>query len=91
MSIAHENAPAGRILWRSRRGLLELDLLLLPFVRDHYARLSTADKGVYELLLEYEDVELLAWLQGRVRPPNEDLMRIVALVIEAAGGGSSAR
>lgn len=49
---------------RSRRGLLELDLLLLPFVQSVYAELSAAEQQVYERLLLEDDVVLLEWLKG---------------------------
>ena len=49
---------------RSRRGLLELDLLLLPFAQGVYARLSETEQQVYERLLLEDDVVLLEWLKG---------------------------
>ena len=49
---------------RSRRGLLELDLLLLPFAQGVYAELSESEQQVYERLLLEDDVVLLEWLKG---------------------------
>ena len=49
---------------RSRRGLLELDLLLLPFAQGAYAELSKSEQQVYERLLIEDDVVLLEWLKG---------------------------
>lgn len=49
---------------RSRRGLLELDLVLLPFAQRVYAELSEAEQQVYEGLLIEDDVMLLEWLKG---------------------------
>ncbi len=49
---------------RSRRGLLELDLLLLPFAQCVYAQLGQAEQQVYERLLLEDDVVLLEWLKG---------------------------
>ena len=49
---------------RSRRGLLELDLLLLPFAEVVYAELSESEQQVYERLLLEDDVVLLEWLKG---------------------------
>ena len=39
--------PYLALRWRSRRGLLELELLLLPFVRKRLESLSLADKALY--------------------------------------------
>ena len=51
--------------WRSRRGMLELDLLLVPFTLEVYAGLSPADQLGYRQLLECEDQDLFAWLMRR--------------------------
>jgi antitoxin CptB len=59
----------GRVLWRSRRGLLELDLRLVPFARDRYPSLSAADRAMYRKLLEEDDHDILAWLSGRDAAP----------------------
>lgn len=55
-----------KAVWRSRRGLLELDLLLQPFVEDCYDALSCVQKRLLHELLSLEDVELLRM----VRSPN---------------------
>ena len=36
-----------RVLWRSRRGMLELDLVLVDFVRARYALLPCAEQAAY--------------------------------------------
>ena len=54
-----------KIYWRSRRGMLELDLLLVPFTLAAYAGLSPADQLRYRQLLECEDQDLFAWLMRR--------------------------
>ena len=40
-----------RLCWHSRRGMLELDLLLVPFVQHHFKSLNGADQLLYEPLL----------------------------------------
>ena len=42
------------IYWRSRRGLTELELKLVPFVRDCFD-LSEDEQALYEELLDWED------------------------------------
>ncbi len=59
-----------RIYWHSRRGMLELDLLLLPFVENCLRDLDGADQVRYTDLLECEDTELFAWLLGHGSPSN---------------------
>ena len=36
-----------KIFWHSRRGMLELDLLLVPFAREAFETLSLEDKLLY--------------------------------------------
>ena len=59
-----------KIFWHSRRGMLELDLLLVPFAREVFETLSRQDQLLYSDLLEEEDQDLFAWLMQR-SPPSE--------------------
>ena len=52
-----------RTLWRSRRGLLELDLLLGHFTRHHYRQLDPTGKRAYRALLGHDDWTLHRWLR----------------------------
>jgi len=54
-----------RIRWRSRRGLLELDIVLGRFVEGHYARLDEAEKSAFEVLLDMPDNSLWDMIVGR--------------------------
>ena len=58
------------IFWHSRRGMLELDLLLVPFARQVFELLSHQDQMLYSELLEEEDQDLFTWLMQR-SPPND--------------------
>ena len=75
-------ATEKRLYWRSRRGLLELELLLVPFVRERYAQLSPEAQSSYARLLEYEDLDIYDWLQGRSQPDDQSMAVIVALIVE---------
>ena len=70
--------------WHSRRGMLELDLLLMPFVENKLATLSKADQQLYKQLLEEEDQDLFVWLIGKEEAPNADLQSIVNIILESA-------
>lgn len=76
----------GRVSWRSRRGMLELDLYLVPFAERVYADLHDTDRRAYRELLGRHDWEILDWLHDRSTPPR-GLERIVARV-RAAGSGA---
>ena len=68
-----------RALWRSRRGMLELDLLLVDFARNRYPRLGMEDQAAYQRLLELDDWQVWDWLQGQA-PPAAEFARIVYLI-----------
>jgi len=66
-----------RLIWASRRGMLELDLILIPFLENHYSALSDEDKMAYQLLLKSEDQDLFAWFMKKSRPEDTILAGIV--------------
>ena len=69
-----------RLLWASRRGMLELDLLLTPFVKLHYESLCEEDKIAFEVLLEQDDQLLFQWLISRQILPDKSFCRIVEII-----------
>jgi len=71
-----------RMRWASRRGMLELDLLLEPFVVERYSALDEADRLRFQQLLRCEDQDLFAWFLRRERPDDEELRAIVSKVLE---------
>ncbi len=74
-------AEYNRLVWHSRRGMLELDLVLGPFVKECYPALAEDDKARYRQLLESEDQDLFSWFLGRAAPPDEDLVTIVGKIL----------
>jgi antitoxin CptB len=59
-----------RIRWRSRRGLLEMDLVLQRFLERHLASLGESELKAYDALLQLPDNDLLDLVMGR-REPDE--------------------
>jgi antitoxin CptB len=74
-----------RIIWASRRGMLELDLVLLPFLDNVYEGLAQDDKERYWALLDEQDQDLFAWFMRRSDPANADLLRIVEIIRDNTG------
>lgn len=74
------DAELARTRWRCRRGLLELDLLLLRFVERGYADLDPAQRTAFTRMLELADAELLGLLQGESTPNDPELTRLVAII-----------
>ncbi|HUO44933.1 MAG TPA: succinate dehydrogenase assembly factor 2 [Burkholderiales bacterium] len=57
-----------RIRWRCRRGMLELDVLLERFNRDHLPHLDAGQQARYAELLALPDRELYDLLMGGAPP-----------------------
>ena len=72
-----------RLYWHSRRGMWELDLLLIPFLEHCYDQLGSDDQAAYRALIEGEDQDLFAWLMRR-EPPASEFQRIVTLIQQHA-------
>ncbi|OHU86621.1 MULTISPECIES: succinate dehydrogenase assembly factor 2 [Pseudoalteromonas] len=71
-----------RTKWACRRGMLELDVLLGPFVDEAYDALSEQDKLVFQRLLAVEDPDLFAWFMGHENCPDAELNAMVKLILD---------
>jgi antitoxin CptB len=71
-----------RMRWASRRGMLELDLVLEPFVTARYAGLSERDRLCFQELMRCEDQDLFGWFLRREQPEDEELAAIVNQVLD---------
>lgn len=74
-----------RLRWASRRGMLELDLVLLPFVENVYSTLAEEDQLRFDNLLEAEDTELFQWFLGKGVPDDPDNAKIVGIILDNTG------
>jgi len=71
-----------RMRWASRRGMLELDLVLEPFVVTRYAELDERDRQRFQRLMSCEDQDLFAWFMRRENPEDEELQAIVGKILK---------
>jgi antitoxin CptB len=73
-----------RLIWSSRRGMLELDLMLVPFVEQCFPQLDDYHQQLYIRLLTSEDMDLFTWLLDRQAPDDMELNTIVRLILDFA-------
>jgi len=66
-----------RLSWQCRRGMRELDELLMHFLARRYSSLDAGNQKTFELLLDYPDAVLLELLMGRMMPADRDVANIV--------------
>ena len=62
-----------KLLWRSRRGMLELDALFRRYLMDKGDDLSPQQLQEFEALLQYQDQELFDAFSGKVPLDDEKL------------------
>ena len=74
-----------RLKWGCRRGMLELDLILLPFLENVYLTLPESEQNLFHDLLVEEDQDLFAWLMNRSDPDNPNTLQIVQIIRDNTG------
>lgn len=70
-----------KLYWQCRRGMLELDVLLAPFVQEVYPNLDEQDQQRFKKLLSCEDQDLFGWFMQREEPDDADLQRMVQMIL----------
>jgi antitoxin CptB len=70
-------AQAGRTLWRCRRGMKELDVILERFAR---GGVPGGDQARFEALLQLPDPVLAGYLLAGDTPPDPALAQLVARI-----------
>lgn len=79
-----------RMRWASRRGMLELDLVLEPFVNTCYAGLDEVDRQRYRQLMECEDQDMFGWFLKQQRPEDPEIATIVDKILHFTHAGHRA-
>jgi antitoxin CptB len=69
-----------RLRWRCRRGMKELDLVLLRYLEQDYPQASRADRDAFARILELQDPDLFGYLVGRDIPVEASLRHVVSRI-----------
>lgn len=75
-----------RLRWQCRRGMLELDQILMPFLDHGYRQLDQARRADFTHLLSQQDQDLSNWFMSRAIPDDprlHDLVRHILSVVSA--------
>ena len=78
-----ENLEHKRLMWHCRRGMLELDVLLLPFCREVYLTLSSEDQGKFVDLVACEDPDLFGWFMQHSIAEDPNHAYMVDMILKA--------
>ena len=70
-----------RLRWQCRRGMRELDELLLRYLEHHYAGANAQEKADFRAVLDLADPELNAYLLQRQTPASKGIARVVKRIL----------
>ena len=71
-----------KILWQCRRGLWELDAILMPFVEKNLSNLTAEEIKKFQQFLSYEDIEIFDILVNKKQFKESNLIPIVSKIID---------
>ena len=71
-----------RLRWRCRRGMRELDQLLLRYLDREWPAASEPERAVFLRVLDSEDDKLWRWVMGRERPEDDDVHALVRRIAD---------
>jgi antitoxin CptB len=75
-----EAQQRGRLAWRCRRGMKELDLLLREYLEQHWVLAASAERDAFSRLLELPDPELASYLLGHAATTDITLEPVLAVL-----------
>ena len=79
MPSSQSNIAALR--WKCRRGMLELDLLLAPFLENKFSSLSEDEQLLFTRLLDENDQDLFNWLIRTEAPQDVAQTHLIGKIL----------
>jgi antitoxin CptB len=73
---------ARRLIWRCRRGMLELDIMLASFVARTYMKLSSAQLAGFDALLNHADNDLWDLVTKKVQSDDVHQQTVLEMLRE---------
>ena len=77
-----DDAELRRLRWRCRRGMRELDQLMLRYLDARWAAADDAERSVFLRLLDTEDDKLWRWFMGREAAGDDTLDALVQRIAD---------
>lgn len=82
-SVLTDRAELDRLRWRCRRGMRELDVLLMRYMDEEYASAGSGEKTAFVQLLSLQDPEILALLTGREVADDRGLRHVIQRLLDS--------
>jgi len=70
----------GQLRWQCRRGMRELDQLLLSFLENEYPASGAAQKSAFRELLALPDPQLIGYLLGGQIPADTQIANVISRI-----------
>ena len=77
----------GKLRWRCRRGMRELDELLARYVDEQYQTAAPEQQEAFRRLLDLQDPVMHAYFLGGEIPPDAALAALIARISAGAHNG----
>jgi antitoxin CptB len=78
--MATVDEQIGKLRWRCRRGMKELDLLTLGYLEQFYPQAPADEQQAFAGLLELQDPQLMGYMLGRNAPAEPAAERVVCVM-----------
>ncbi len=69
-----------KLRWRCRRGMKEVDVLLLDYLERRYATAPAEERRIFANLLELQDPQLHAYLIGLEAPADPAVAQVIGKI-----------
>ncbi|WP_269914528.1 FAD assembly factor SdhE [Acinetobacter sp. HY1485] len=66
-----------KVIYRARRGLMELDIYFHPYASNYYLMADEKEKKLFAELVECEDPDLLDWFMEVSEPNTVELKQLI--------------
>ena len=66
-----------KVIYRSRRGLKEIDVYFDPYVKNYYLSADPTEKALFAELVDQEDPDLLDWFMEVGEAPRNEIKELI--------------
>lgn len=77
----------GKLRWRCRRGIKELDVLLTRYYDERFRDAPAAEQKAFRGLLEAQDAAVYAYCLERLAPPTAELSALIDRITAGPSDG----
>lgn len=69
-----------KLEWECRRGMRELDKMIMPFYKNHFDDLNESQQQAFVEMLSYTDPELFRWVMLQENAPSQAISDLIELM-----------